>query len=938
MNPDKWEQMKQLFASALDLEPEARQPFLRNACGGDESLLAEVEALLSADQSDPNASTPLASTPLRTPITRWDGQKVGPYRILHRIGSGGMGDVYLAVRADDTFNKRVAIKLVQTGIDTQEILDRFRHERRILAALEHPNIARLLDGGTTDDGLPYFVMDFVEGTPIDEYSNSRRLSISERIALFRKVCLAVHYVHQNLVVHRDLKPSNILVTADGVPKLLDFGIAKLLKPEFLGHPLDATRIEFRLMTPWYASPEQIRGEAVTTASDVYSLGVILYELLTSRRPYRPRTQASDEVVRAVCEQEPPKPSTAVGQSSPIESDSKNTPPLSPAAIADQRSTAIEKLRRQLRGDLDMIVMKALRKEPQRRYPSAEQLSEDLGRYSEGLPVTAQRDSTGYRAGKFIRRHKAGVAAAGLILVSLVAGVLATTWQARVARAQRAEAERQFNDVRKLTTSILFEFDTAIQNLPGSTPARQLLVERALEYLNKLAQQARSDPGLQRELAEAYLKVGDVQGNPYDANLGDTQGAVESYQKALAISESLTRSNPEDRVSSEYLARSYQSLGEVLPTLGKPTEASADLRKASEILASLVNARPADQELRFRLANSYQVLGDLQGHSGIPNLGDPAASLASYRKALDLYQSMLLADAKNERARRGAAILQIRIGDLEPADDVEAARKNYQSALATFEELSAADPNNAEDRRRLGLAYQKVGAIEEALGNNRQALENYRKVAALNEARMQVDPNNAQAKMSYVVSHRYIGDLLYKMNDRAGAIVNYRQALEMLARLSAAEPNNVLTKGRYSEMLVVMGQILAESGKREEAREMTSRGLSLAKELAVRDDATPEELFSYAQGFLNCEPAGLRQPQTAVEYAKRALAKSGKTSSDYLDLLAQAYFQAGDVDRAVESEEKALSSLPSTASSQAAMSKQRSFEAHLSQFKLAQKHN
>ena len=930
MNAEKWEQMKELFASALDLEPEARREFLRNACGSDDSLLADVEALIAAHESEQSTST----GPRRTPITRRDGQRIGPYRILHRIGSGGMGDVYLAVRADDTFNKRVAIKLVQSGIDTQELLNRFRHERRILAALEHPNIARLLDGGTTDEGVPYFVMDFVEGTPIDEYCNNHRLSVSERIALFRKVCLAVHYVHQNLVVHRDLKPSNILVTSDDVPKLLDFGIAKLLKPEFLGSSLDATRIEFRLMTPWYASPEQIRGEAVTTASDVYSLGVILYELLTSRRPYRLRTKASDEILRAVCEQEPERPSTAVGQSNP-ESD-KGPGPLSAAAVAEQRSTALEKLKRQLSGDLDMIVMKALRKEPQRRYPSAEQLSEDLRRQSQGLPVTAQRDSTRYRAGKFVRRHKAGVAAAGLVLASLVAGVLATTWQARVARAERAEAERQFNDVRKLTTSFLFEFDTAIQNLPGSTPARQLLVQRALEYLNKLAQQARSDPGLQRELAEAYLKVGDVQGNPYDANLGDTQGAVQSYEKALAISESLTRSNPKDTISREYLARSYKSLGEVLPSLGKPTEAFADLQKASELLAALAQAQPEEQELQFRLANSYQVLGDLQGHSGIPNLGDENGSLASYRKALDLYQSILIKDPTNGRARRGAAILEIRIGDLEQLDDIAGAMKNYQSSLGTFQGLSAADPNNAEDRRRLGLAYQKVGGIEESLGNNRQALEDYLKSSALSEADMHDDPNNARAKMSFVVNHRYMGDLLYKMNDRAGAITNYRRALAMLEQLSISQPHNVLARGRYSEMLIVLGGALAETGKRGEAEEMTSHGLSVAKELALREDATPEDLSDYAESFLTCQPVRLRQPQTAVEYARRALEKSGGKDGDYLDLLAQAYFQAGDVAHAVEYEEKAVGSLQATGTSQAVRSKRQTFAARLSKFKIAQK--
>ncbi len=265
-------------------------------------------------------------------------------------------------------------------------------------------------------------------------------------------------------------------------------------------------------------------------------------------------------------------------------------------------------------------------------------------------------------------------------------------------------------------------------------------------------------------------------------------------------------------------------------------------------------------------------------------------------------------------------------------------KNYQSSLSTFQALSAADPNNAEDRRRLGLAYQKVGDVEKSLGDNRQALENYRKASALSEAEMRDDPNNARAKMSFVVDHRYVGDLLYKMNDRAGAIANYRRALAMLEQLSLSQPHNVLARGRYSEMLIVLGGTLAETGKPVEAREMTFHGLSIAKELAVREDATPEELFNYAESFLTCEPVGLRQPQTAVEYAKRALEKSGGTDSDYLDLLARAYFQAGDVGRAVEYEEKAVSSLAATGPGQAGTSKKQTLEARLSKFRFAQKHD
>jgi non-specific serine/threonine protein kinase/serine/threonine-protein kinase len=885
--------MKEIFASAVELEPGARSAFLRDACGPDQALLADVAALLESHES--NASVSTIDTPPSTQKVAdgWNGRRIGPFRILHRIGSGGMGDVYLALRADDAFNQRVAIKLVKTDVNTQEILHRFRHERQILAALDHPHIARLMDGGTTEEGLPYFVMDYVEGTPITAYCDRHSLAIPERLGLFRDVCLAVHYVHQNLIVHRDLKPSNILVTTDGVTKLLDFGIAKLLRPEFFSQPVEATQVDSRMLTPWYASPEQVRGEAITTASDVYSLGVLLYELLAARRPYILRTDAQNEILNAVCDQEPQKPSASLSR--------MEKPSL--AEVVAARAVSAEKLKRELSDDLDTIVLKALRKEPQRRYSSAEQLAEDIRRYLQGLPVTAQRNSGSYRAGKFIRRHKTGVAAAILLVLSLIAGVLATSWQARVARSERARAEQQFNDVRRLATSLLFDFDAAVRNLPGSTPARQLLVQRALEYLHRLANQAQGDAGLQRELAEAYLKVGDVQGNPYEANLGDTQGAVKSYEQALSISQSLNQLNANNPDTQKYLARSYQSLGQVLPSLGKPTEAAADLHRSIDLLQSL----HADAETRYRLANCYQVLGDLQGHVGIPNLGDAVASQASYRKSLELYQAILAQEPDDNRARAGMATVEIRIGDRLLHGDPHAAMKDYQLASTTFATLLAADPNNQADRRRLGLTYEKIGGVEESLGNNKEALQNYSNASALDRELLRADPNNAQAKMNLAVSLRDAGDLLYGMHDRPVAIARYREIADILHRLSASEPDNVLVRGRYSEILVVLGGTLAETGEAPEAHEATAQGLSIAKELAAREDATADELYAYAESFLTCEPKDLRQPQTALDYAKRALAKSVGEQADYLDLLARAYFQSGDVSQAILTEEKALTS-------------------------------
>jgi serine/threonine protein kinase len=915
--------MKGLFASALERGTADRSEFLRKACGSDERLRAELEQLLSAYESDKSISDEPPSG---------DGlaeQKIGSYRIVRQIGVGGMGAVFLAVRADDTFSKRVAIKLVRTGVDTQAVLKRFRQERQILAPLDHPNITKLLDGGTTEQGLPYFVMDYVEGTRIDQYGDTHKLSVIERIAQFREVCSAVQYVHQNLVVHRDLKPSNILVTADGVPKLLDFGIAKLLKPDIFTLSLDATVAEFRPMTPGYASPEQVRGEPVTTASDVYSLGVILYELLTSCRPYKLHGDSADEIRQAVCEQEPEKPSITLTQFDRDRSSRPNKS-LTAESVAALRATVPEKLRRQLAGDLDNIVMKALRKEPQRRYSSAEQLSDDLRRYLEGLPVTAHPDTRAYRAGKFVRRHKLGVAAAALLVLSLLGGVLGTTWQMRVAQRERARAQQQFNDVRKLTTSFLFEFHTAIQDLPGATPARQLLVQRALEYLSKLAAQSQSDAALQRELTEAYLKVGDVQGNPYGPNLGDKLGAVRSYQRALEISQTLVQSNSNDVEARGYLARSYRSLGEVLPQLGQPTEAVSDLRRAILILEPLSASVP-DDELRFQLSNSYEALADLLGHSGSLNLADPAGALENYRKALNVADSILAKNPGNPRFRMNTVTLHLRIGDMKAqGNDLKAAMESYRGALDAAEGLAAADPANARARVLVVNATRKMAAVQQQLGDKKGALKNYEAAVTISQDLVKADPTNVQASMGLVILFREIGDLIWYMNDHAGAIAEYQRAADVLEKLTAAEPGNVVVRGRYAAILVMLGQSLAEAGKPAAARPYTIRGLSNTRELAERTDATADDLSEYAYHFLECEPADLREPATALKYAKQSIAK-GATGPEYLDILARAYFLSGDVAQAIATEEKALTSLPNAA--QQAVSPMRTrIEAQLAKFK------
>jgi serine/threonine-protein kinase len=466
---------------------------------------------------------------IRDPEVLDDGappeRRIGSYRLLRELGRGGFGSVFLAARADEEYQKLVAIKVMRgADADEREVVRRFRRERQILAALEHPNIARLLDGGTTEDGLPYLVMEYVEGVSVNEYCDGRGLPVSERLRIFQTICAAVAFAHRNLIVHRDLKPSNILVTADGVPKLLDFGIAKLVSPAISGA---ATATGFA-MTPEYASPEQVRGELVTTASDVYALGVVLYELLTGRRPYRLRTHQPFEVLRAICEDEPEKPSTAVGRRQEASyGDPAATVVLDKLQGAHDAARA--KLRRRLAGDLDNIVLMALRKEPQRRYRSVEALSDDVGRHLDGRPVLARKGTASYRAWKFVHRHTLGVAAAALLLLLLVGFAVAMTIQsARLARERdRAAQERdKAEKVSGLLVDLFKVFDPGEAKNSSVTP-REILDRGTERVRGELKDNPEVQATLLDTLGRVYMSLGS-----YDQSEGLLRAALETRKRVL----------------------------------------------------------------------------------------------------------------------------------------------------------------------------------------------------------------------------------------------------------------------------------------------------------------------------------------------------------------------------------------------------------------------
>ena len=604
MTPARWSQVRQIFEDALERPASDRTAYLRAACPHDTELRHEVETLLASHERSENfLATPAIQMNqiIRENRILGDdrdefpkGYRLGPYEFERRIGRGGMGAVWLATRHDHEYQKKVAIKMVKPGMDSQEILRRFRTERQVLANLQHPNIAHLIDGGSTPEGLPYLVMEYVDGKPIDQYCEKGKRPISERLQLFRAVCAAVQFAHQNLVVHRDIKHSNILVTADGTPKLLDFGIAKLLRPDPGTFDPAQTRPGMRPMTIDYASPEQVMGEPITTASDVYSLGVLLFRLLTGKTPYGPDARTREALQQAICQTEPLRPSSV------ILADEKSTVPDATQkmeAIDESRTKARKRLRKKLTGDLDSIVLMALRKEPHQRYASAAQFSEDIGRYLAGEPVIARLHTPGYRISKFIQRNWKGMAAAALLAVAVIWVALRFESSTEQARAARFRAESSLLDTRHaLIAAYLRGGETqpaldAARSGFAASPASALtrrdlaaaseaaagprlgsdrsgataLYRDAVTQFEAVSQMNTRDLDVQRDLMLAAAKLGMI-----EAEDGNVPGALADYGRALQAAQGLMAAEG-SRATAETTRELYeitQRIDEISRSAGK----------------------------------------------------------------------------------------------------------------------------------------------------------------------------------------------------------------------------------------------------------------------------------------------------------------------------------------------------------------------------------
>ncbi|TDI72829.1 MAG: serine/threonine protein kinase [Bacteroidetes bacterium] len=515
ISPERWSEIDRILDAALELDPAARASFVTESCGDDSDLVKDVMSLLDAAEKSSGflekSGKDHLNDMLADMVEQLDDDEendpyvnktMGPYRLIRRLGRGGMGQVYLGVRQDKADDRFVAIKIIRRGMDTDEILHRFRVERRILASLTHPNIARLLDGGATDDGLSYFVMDYVDGTSLTAFSDRERLTIDERLALFEQICSAIHYAHQKLIIHRDIKPSNILVTDEREVKLLDFGIAKFLDPGATDADLPMTKTGVRVMTPDYASPEQIRGDRITTVSDVYQLGILLYELLTGSRPYDFTDEARAEIERIILEKEPEKPSTAIKRVKSSDSDSD-------AELTSTRSAPIDRIRKQLSGDLDRIVLMALRKDPDRRYQSADQFKQDIIAFRTGRPVLAQSDTFVYRTGKFVRRHKGGVAASAIFVLMLITVFVLVVRFAFVTAEQNKEIQQALLKKDQVTELMLGMFgDVDPEMARGREVTARELLDRGVARIElELGDQPDVQAEMLNSIGVVYLQLG-----------------------------------------------------------------------------------------------------------------------------------------------------------------------------------------------------------------------------------------------------------------------------------------------------------------------------------------------------------------------------------------------------------------------------------------------
>jgi serine/threonine protein kinase len=834
MKSNRWGLIEEIFQGALERPSADREQYLVEACGNDLELLREIESLLESDHDAENVLRSLVADDVnemaKSSIASDLGLQVGPYLLVRELDSGGMGVVYLAVRSDDQYFQIVAIKMIRKGLESAELVQRFRVERQILATLNHPNIGAILDGGETKDGRPFMVMEYVEGQPITLASQGRTLSIRQRIELFRSLCSAVHYAHQKLIIHRDIKPSNVLVTPEGVVKLIDFGTSKPLEPQLVLSDNTPTESGFRMMTPDYASPEQLQGKQLTTATDVYSLGVLLFELLTGSRPYTLRNLSPAAAERVLLEQDSRKPSSAADLSS--------------------------RERKELAGDLDKIVLTAMNHEPARRYLSVQHLEEDLLRYLQGRPIAARSGSAIYTLKKLVQRYKTVVLTACAIAAVLSGAILVYSSQSR-------KADRRVTQIRTLADSAISDMTNKLQHSSVSTETQAALFHSALTYLDQLRRSTGNDPRLLLELSKAYVRVGDLEGSPFVANLGNSGTAVTSYQKAWQAAREAHARMPGDE-STEALIEAYQRLGGIEAFLGNLNEAQDNYQQGLSWAHSFWQQKPGDPVRKRLLARNYAGMGDVD----LRNLS-PDQALENLSMAFQVFGDGPDGDEDHDQMLIGFYLDMGRT--LNELGKQSQALENNRKAVALAEALVQRYPSSVRARRSLLLAYEEIvlplaGRDALNVGDSAQAQVYARKGLAIAQTLVRVDSGNVQAHYDLALAHTEMGDS-FRLISPDMASVWYRKAISLSKRLTPLYGAG----GRH--WLAIMDEALAEvlvrKGQAQERLRLLLEANLIRRELA---ETSPHGRLHLMRSYCKLSDAELALENTAKarQYANAAL--------------------------------------------------------------------
>ncbi|MFK7886337.1 MAG: protein kinase [Gammaproteobacteria bacterium] len=764
----------ELCEAALELAPNERTAWLAKRCDSNDALLSDVLTLLERAERDDD----LLTTNLMADVK--PGDHIGRYELIEVCGHGGMGTVYRARRRDASFEQVVALKVLRAEIVTQALRQRFDLERRALARLHHPYIAGMIDGGTTDKGLPWLVMEYVEGVPIDQHCNDRRLNVGERLALLEKVAMAVQHAHQNLVIHRDLKPSNVLVNSDGIPKLVDFGIAKLIElpDEHTGEENVqgiTTLYGQRALTPDFASPEQILDGRVSTSSDIYSLGVLTMLVLTGRKPYELDTKTPRSLLESLGRITVPRVSEMVSRHADVQT---------LATLAQQRRVSPARLRRLFRGDADAIMGTALHPEPVKRYVSADAFREDLQRYRLGQPVVARNASLLTRSLALVRSHKLMFSVVAATVAALSVGLVIALWQARI-------AERRFADLHEFSRVVLGDVYDSIANLPGSTDARREITQAAQHYLDKLAgsdmtlvRQRLKDDQLLQDLALAYRRLGDVQGDPTNANLGESTLALENYRRALQIVEQIRTESPQ---AMSARAQIHRSIADVMSWQGDKAPALEQLKVAHTLMRALVDADRDNQAARVNLVYSHVKIGDLLGHPSFPNLGDSEGAAAMYAKGLTLFDRTAPVVEERDLGRSHGVLLE-RSGTMAMVHgDVDRALAFYLESAEVRRALAQNNAGHTDIQRDAGVAVEMIADVLKRRGDLPAALEKYREALQVYRGLAEVDARNANAQRTLAIGLENLAEALVLDQRNERAAQRYAEAVEIREHLVALDP-------------------------------------------------------------------------------------------------------------------------------------------------------